>query len=179
MIIGWQVTKNLDTKILKIDQSAFIYNFFKSENITNCNFVNILMKTRYFINIQKSGNYKKAKIKPYLQLIGKLIYLLYGIKLDISFIVKKLSKYNIDPQISYIKAAKKIIYYLKNTMYLSLICNSYLKNERETKIPIIYFLFELIKYKDNNYNKDYKNKKSIIRYCYFIKRAVIFWYSKK
>lgn len=66
IIIGKQVTKDFDTKMLKIVLLAFIHNFFKSKNIIDCNFINILIKTRYFINIQKLKDYKKNKIKSYL-----------------------------------------------------------------------------------------------------------------
>ena len=64
-------------------------------------------------------------------------------------------------------------------MYLDLIYNSYLKNERETKILITLFPFRLIRYGNSNYTKDLKDRKSIIRYCYFINRVVISWFSKK
>ena len=62
IIIGQQVTKNFDIKMLKIDQSAFIRNFFDSENMT---YSNIPMTTGCFINMQKPEDYKKAKIKSY------------------------------------------------------------------------------------------------------------------
>ena len=74
--------------MLKIDQSAFIHEFFKSENMINCNSINILMKAGYFINMQKPRDYKKAEIKPYQQLISKLIYLLYGTRPNMFFVVK-------------------------------------------------------------------------------------------
>ena len=86
-IIGWQITRDLDTKTLKIDQSAFIHNLFKSENIANYNSVNIPMKARYFIDIQEPEDYKEAKIKSYQQLIAKLMYLLCGTRPDIFFAI--------------------------------------------------------------------------------------------
>lgn len=82
-IIRWQVTKNLNIKILKIYQSIFIYNLLKNENITNYNCINIPIKVRYFIDMQK--------------LISKLIYLLYSPRSEIFFAVRQLSKYNADP----------------------------------------------------------------------------------
>lgn len=72
--------------MLKIDQSAFIYNLFEYKNMTNYNSINILMKARFFIDIQKLGDYEKLEIKLYQQLIGKLIYILYGIRPNIFII---------------------------------------------------------------------------------------------
>lgn len=57
--------------MLKIDQSVFIYNLFKSKNINDYNSINILMKTGYFIDMQKSKDYENTETKSYQQLIGK------------------------------------------------------------------------------------------------------------
>lgn len=64
-IIDSYVTKNLNIKILKINQLAFIHDFFKSNNIIDFNLVNISMKTKCFIDITKLENYKKSEIKLY------------------------------------------------------------------------------------------------------------------
>ena len=111
--------------------------------------------------------------------IGKLIYFLYGTRPDISFAVKQLSRYNVNPQISYIKTAKKVIHYLKDKIHLGLIYGCYFKDKREIKASIILFLFRLIKYEDSSYTENLKNKKFVIGYCYFINRVVISWCSKK
>lgn len=73
---------------------------------------------------------------------------------------------------------KKVVYYLKSKIYLSWIYNGHFKDEKKTKILIISFLFELIKYGNNIYVGNFENKKSIIEDCYFINTAVIFWCSK-
>lgn len=119
-IIGCQVTKDLKAKILKIDQSAFIQNFFKSENIIYCN---ILIKTRYFIEILKYNGYEKAEIKSYQRLIKKLMYLLYRIKPYIFFAVAQFIKlkHNLDLKTGYMRAAKKVICYLKGIIHLGFV----------------------------------------------------------
>lgn len=43
-IIGWQVTRNYIGRTLKIAPSAFIQDLIKSDNMTDCNSVNIPMK---------------------------------------------------------------------------------------------------------------------------------------
>lgn len=42
---------DLKAGILKIDQSVFIQNLLKSKCMNNCNFVYILIKENYFIEI--------------------------------------------------------------------------------------------------------------------------------
>lgn len=64
-------------------------------------------------------------------------------------------------------------------MHLGLVYRSQLKDERETKAPIAPSPFKLIGYGDSSYAGDSEDRKSVIRYCYFINRAIVFWYSKK
>lgn len=68
------------------------------------NSIYILMKTNYFIKMSKSNNYDKVYLKNYQYLIKKLIYISYGFKPDIIFVVDQLNKHNMDPTIGYIKA---------------------------------------------------------------------------
>ena len=107
------------------------------------------------------------------------MYLLYGTRPGISFAIGQLSKYNADPQIGHMKAAKKVVCYLKGTIHLGLIYGGHLKNEEKTKASITPFLFGLIKYGNSSYAGDSEDRKSVIGYCCFINGAVISWCSKK
>ena len=71
------------------------------------------------------------------------------------------------------KIAKKVIYYLKRIMYLGLIYGDHFKDKKKTLTPITSSLFGLIGYGDSSYTRDFENKKSIMRYYYFINRAII------
>lgn len=77
------------------------------------------------------------------------------------------------------KVAKKVVYYLKGTMYLRLIYRAQVKDKRETKISIALSPFRLVRYGDSNSAGDPKDKNSIMRYYYFINGAIISWCSKK
>lgn len=55
-IIGWQITRNLEAGTLKVDQSAFIRNLVKEENLIDCNSVNIPIRTDSMIKINKVDN---------------------------------------------------------------------------------------------------------------------------
>lgn len=68
---------------------------------------------------------------------------------------------------------------MKGTIHLGLIYSSNLKYEEKTKVLITPSLFGLIEYKDSNYTKNPEDRKSVIEYCYFIKRAIVSWYNKK
>ena len=147
--------------------------------MTHCNAINIGMKAGCFIDMEKLEDYEEAEIKPYQWLIGKLIYFSCGSRPYIFFTVRQLSKQNADLQIDHMKVAKKVICYLKGIMHLGLIYGGHFKDVRKTKVSIIPFPFSLIRYGDCSYAGDLKDKKFVIKYCYFIYRAIISWSSKK
>lgn len=78
------------------------------------------MKAGSFIDIQEEDNYEETDLKTYQQLVGNLIYLLCGTRRDIIFVVRQLNKRNADPRIGHLTAAKQVICYFKDTMYLGL-----------------------------------------------------------
>lgn len=56
-IIGWQVTRDLDTRILRICQLAYIKDLLKEENLTDCNASTIPIKAGSAIEMNKPDNY--------------------------------------------------------------------------------------------------------------------------
>ena len=42
-----------------------------------------------------------------------------------------------------------------------------------------YGLLGIVDYANSNYARDRKDKKSIIRYCFFLKKAINIWFSKQ
>lgn len=123
-IIDWQVTKDLYVNTMKIDQSGFIRDLMKKESISDCNSVNISMKASNFINIPEANNVEKTKLKTYQRLVGKLRYLLCGIRSNIVFLVVQLNRRNTDPYIGHFQVAKRVVCYLKGMIYLRLIYGS-------------------------------------------------------
>lgn len=65
MIIGCQVTQNLETRTLKVDQSAFICDLLKEKNLMDCNLVNITMKAGSIIEMNKVDDYDETNFKAY------------------------------------------------------------------------------------------------------------------
>ena len=83
------------------------------------------------------------------------MYLSYGIQLDILFVVGQFSKQNADPRVEYLKAAKKVVQYLKDTIHLRLTYVAHPKPDKEkkakAKVPDSQLTFGLIGYADSNY----------------------------
>lgn len=83
---------------MKISQSAFIQDFVIEKRLIEYNTNMILMKTDSTIEMTKLKNYKKANLYIYQWLIGKLMYLVCGMKPNISFVIRQLSRYNANPR---------------------------------------------------------------------------------
>lgn len=96
--------------MLKIDQSAFIGDLLKKENLSHYTSVSILIKAKSVIEINNVNNYKMTDIKAYQQLIGKLIYLLCGTRPNIVFTVGQLSRQNSDPKVDTLKSQSELSY---------------------------------------------------------------------
>lgn len=160
-IIGWQITRHEGT--LKTDQSAFIRNLLEEKDLTGCNSVNIPMKAGSVIDMSKADDYKEADIKVYQRLIEKLMYLSCGTRPDIAFVVGQLSKRNADPRVSHLRAAKRVMRYLKGAMQIRLTYGT--GNVQST--------YGLVGYVDSKYAGDPKDRKSVMRQCFFINRAIV------
>lgn len=187
-IISWQITRSPST--LKIDQSAFIRDLVEEEGMRDCNPVNTPMKTGNFIEMQGEDDYEEVDLKVYQRLIGKLMYLSCGTRPDISFVVGQLSKRNADPRVGHLKAAKRVVRYLKGTMHLGLMYGSredaQSQPDKETKAstsqakaPVSPPPFGLVGYADSNYAGDPEDRKSVMGNCFFLHGAIVSWCSKK
>lgn len=86
-IIRQQIIRNIVLKIIKIDLSTFIKNLVIDKSPTNYNLSIILIKAGSEIDMSKLDDYKEIDLQIYQYFISKLIYLVYGTKLDIVFVI--------------------------------------------------------------------------------------------
>lgn len=147
----------------------------KEENFTDCNAPTIPIKAGLAIEMNESDNYDEADLGTYQWLIGKLIYFACRTRSDIAFVVGRLSKYNTNPRKDHLKVAKRVIRYLKRTMHLELVYGQY----PDGSSPISSAPYGLIGYGDSNFAGDPEDRKSVIRYCFFLNGAVVSWSNKK
>lgn len=106
-----------------------------------------------------------------------MIYLLCGTRADISFAVGQLNKCNIDPRVGHLRVAKRVVLYLKSTMYLGIIYDA--SNSPSHGASNRQLLYRLVGYAKSNYTGNLKDQKSMMGHCFFINRIVVLWYSKK
>ena len=89
------------------------------------------MKIGLSFTLDQATNHFSTDLIAYQCLIGKLMYLACGIRLDIAFVVRQLNYHKSDPQISYICIAKQILQYLKRTSTLGILWGRYPVTHRD------------------------------------------------
>ncbi len=106
---------------MKIDQLAFIRDLMIEKGLTEYNANIISMKAYSTIKMSELKDYKKTNLYIYQQLIDKLIYLSYGTRLNIVFIIGQLSKHNANLRKSHLQAVKRVVKYLSRTIEMGLV----------------------------------------------------------
>lgn len=114
--IGWQITRDPASSTMKIDQSAFIRDLVMDEDLSDYNANVVPIKAGSAIDMSDVDAYEQENLHTYQRLIGKLMYLACGTRPDIAFAVGQLSKHNSDPQRGHLRAAKRVVRYLKGTI---------------------------------------------------------------
>lgn len=101
------------------------------------------------------------------------MYLVCKIRSDIDFTIAQLRKYNTNPKKSYLRAAKRVIRYLKRTMQIKLIYR------QKSNLPRDPLSFGFKSYANSNFASDFEDHKSVIGHYFFLNDAVVSWSSKK
>lgn len=90
-------------------------------------------------------DYEETDLHKYQRLICKLMYLACGTRPDIAFAISQLSKQNADSRKGHLKAAKRVVQYLKGTMQMGLMYGQTPNNPRT---------YGLTGYADSNFAGD-------------------------
>ncbi len=175
IIIRWQISRDNASRTMKIDQSAFIWDIVIEEGLTERNANVIPMKAGSSIKMTEPENYKETDLTTFQRLVGKLLYLVYGSRSDIAFVVGQLSKHKVDPRKSHLWAAKKVVRHLHGTIEMGLIFD----RESNNRLPRDPPPYGLISFADSNFAGDTEDQSSVMSYCFFVNGEVVFWYSKK
>lgn len=136
------------------------------------------MKAGSSIEMKKYDDYKKAKLRLYQHLIGKLIHLSYETHINIAFVLCQLNKHNVNPWLRYMCMIEKVFCYLKRSAHLGLIYNPRTISQVYKSLKTT-ALFILIVYTNSNIAGNLEDCKSAIGYYFFIREIFIFWLSKK
>ena len=174
-IIGWEITQDLKTGTLKIDQKRYIQDLLESEGLTSYHATILPVKVGSTLFLEQVSDHQQANLTEYQYLIGKLMYLNYRTRSDITFMVGQLSYHNSDFYIRHLHIAKQVFRYLKGIITLGI---KWENNLIGHKVGEKYGVMGMVGYADSSYTGNIEDRKLIIGYCFFFNRSVITWYSK-
>jgi hypothetical protein len=110
--LGWEITRDRKRRILTIGQRQYITELLKTYGVAetkmkSCPAANITLRP-----LQKS---EPRKDKPYLELLGAVLYIANSTRPDLAYAVSELSRYSSHPGPIHWNELKRVLYYLNET----------------------------------------------------------------
>ena len=107
-----------------INQSQYILEIVNRFRLSDAHPMHTPLPSGAEVHLVKyDGEATAHKIKHYQQIIGSLLYVQIGTRLDISFTVAHLAQYAFNPSVQHLRLAKYVLSYLKGMADLQLCYN--------------------------------------------------------
>lgn len=117
--LGWEIRRDRKNGTLSISQQQYVHSILKRYGMANCSIVSTPSdpKTTFSKTMAPKNTTEQDYMskRPYLELLGCLLYLATSSRPDIAFAVNDLARYSSNPGIAHWKGLKRILRYLKGT----------------------------------------------------------------
>ena len=173
-ILKMRIQRDRNNRILTLDQEPYINKIINKFNMSDAG-INITTPACNSIKLsteqcpKTNEDIEEMKSKPYLQLIGSLLYASISTRIDISYIVAKLTRFNKNPGKIHWEAAKRVVRYLKGNIKSKLLFRG---NNSSNELIVS-------GYSDSDWAGDIDDKKSTTGYIIKLNNCPISWLSKK
>jgi hypothetical protein len=112
--LGVRITRDRSLKTLEIDQSRYVREIIERFGMADSNPARTPLPAGAETHlIAHTGEASPDEVKYYQKIIGSLLYVQIGMRLDISFVVARLSQYASNPSPQHLHLAKYVLSYLK------------------------------------------------------------------
>jgi hypothetical protein len=146
-----------------VSQSKYLKDMLKKFGLENAKSIKTPMATNGHLDLDEGGTIVDQKL--FRSIIGILLYIIAS-RPDVMFSVCMCARFQASPREVHLKAAKRILRYLKHTPNIGL---WYPKGAQ----------FELIGYSDSDYAGCKVDRKRTSRSYQFLRRSLVSWSSKK
>ena len=179
-VIGWRILRNREERSLTIDQAAFIKALLEKYGMQDCNSSPIPMLPGNHIPLDEEGDTEITDMKKYQVINGELNYVSCGTRPDISYATGQLSQHMMDPRAGHMKAAWKVLRYLRGTLLLCIKYGGVPKAQLGDMLANERLLYAMLRgYADASYAGDPQDRKSIMGYCFMLNGGIVTWSSRK
>lgn len=160
--LGFQINQLNDGSIF-INQSAYAKKVLHKFQMEECHAVAIPSDSNQVLC--NFGDSEPSKY-PYRQLVGSMMYLAVCTRPDISFAIGNVSRYMEAPSVVHENALKRILKYIKGTIYHGILYNS--NGE-----------YGLCGYSDSDYAGDVETRRSTSGNAFLFNNGIISWSSER
>jgi hypothetical protein len=162
--LGIDINFNINKGFIKLSQATYINKILNKYNLQDTKIKSTPMDSYIKLEPNKEQA-NKEQIKLYQMLIGSLLYIMLGTRVDIAYAVIKLARYASNPNNTHFTAVKRVYKYLKGTKDYGI---TYYKNKNHF----------ISGYCDADYAGDIKTTKSTSDYLILYAGGIISWKSK-
>ena len=150
---------------ITISQTAYIDKILERFGMKDCHSVTTPIDPNdHYVSVTEDERIADPSL--YQQIIGSLMYTVIATRPDLAFTVTHLSQFNSCPSETHLKAAKRVLRYLKGT------------RDWQLNFPIN-TPFALEGYCDASYGNDIDTRRSFSGYLFQLGKATICWRSRK
>jgi hypothetical protein len=170
-ILQMKVTRDRIKRTLILDQERYIEKVLSQFNMTQCKELDTPASPERLTDEDSPTTIEEQMImkdKPYMNLVGSILYAAITTRPDIAFAVNLVSRFMQNPGEIHWKACKRILRYLSGTRKTGLIFRG--NNPKE---------FEITAYSDADWAGDQNDRKSTTGFVITINGSVVSWLSKK
>ncbi|EKD13115.1 hypothetical protein MBM_08558 [Drepanopeziza brunnea f. sp. 'multigermtubi' MB_m1] len=165
--LGMTVTRDRANRTLSLGQRAYVEKIIQDFGIEDCNTYGTPIEVSSKVLVPPPPKYQAPPElrHEYQRLIGSLMYAMLGSRPDIAFSVSMVNRFASNPTIEHMKAAKRIVRYLKET----------------TRYELVYRrdLSDLTGFSDADWSSCQSTRKSTRGFVFNVGSGAISWSSKR
>src|SRR5271169_946221 len=160
--LGIEITRHANGNI-SINQATYIGPILERFGLSNCNPVSTPLDPSVTLHQREDGELA-CNATEYREIVGSVMHPAIYTRPDICNSVSKLSKYNSNPSVIHMAAARHLLRYLQGTKYLSIIYTA-------SRIPVPLSLYG---HCDASWDGDFNNGKSTSGYAFYMNGLIAF-----
>jgi len=164
-VLGMRIRRDRARRMLWIDQSHYIGDILKEFQYEESKPLQTPADGYEYLRPVGAGDVPFTDMVRYQRALGELNWLVRGTRVDLAFVVHKLSQHCHQPCIRHWKGVQQVLRYLKFSQGLTI---SYRQDDQQ-----------LLGYSDADFASDTTDRKSTMGYVFMLSGAAITWASRK
>ena len=133
--LGVRIVRDRENRKLYLCQDAYVDKILDRYSMTDCKTVDTPMASGAIaLMVPYDGTTSRQDIEEYGSIVDSENYLACQTRCDVAYTVSVLSRFLTNPSPAHIKAAKRVLQYLKGTKYLSIVYSGDVHNHEMMKL---------------------------------------------